>query len=316
MTRRGTALRDRPRRLALAASLALAAVGVFCAPAAAASRPGSATPHASVARAFLPAPGAFRAARGLSSDWDHACQVAGWLRYSRPPRRVVYVLGGSASREAVTSEAEWSRDLSRRLDGKPVAAYVTSSSCQTFIEDASIIRALPKGRGVAVIMVGLTRFYTVHVSATVSTSAVRTTPPRPWYQHHYDTRDPLPLSEKRALVANWRARHLIGFQTYYTRILGDLDGVIAVCLERGIRPVLVEMPANLAAIRHDFDDVRAVYQDGCRALAAQHHIAYLDFNDSLGLHAGDFYDLWHLLPEGRAKWQDELSRELIGKSLL
>jgi hypothetical protein len=269
-----------------------------------------------VARAASPTPHVARGARGLAGDWGHALEVVEWLRYRTPPRHVVYVLGGSASRESVTSEPEWSLDLSRRLGGRPAAGYVMSSSCQTFIEDARIVKALPKGRGTALIMVGLTRFYTVHVNATVSETTVRKVPPRPWYQHHYDTRDPLPLDEKRRLVENWRPRHLTGFGDYYPGTLEDLGAVIDACRERGIRPVLVEMPANMAAIRHDFDDVRAIYQGGCRTLAEERGVAYLDPNVSLALRARDFYDLWHLLPAGRASWQARLSRELVAGGLL
>ncbi len=300
----------------LAGPLLLAAVCILSAlaPAASAAAADAAAPTAEPP-ASLSAPSVARGARGLAGDWGHVCQVAGWLRYRKPPRRVVYVLGGSSSRECVTAESTWSRDLRRRLGGKPAAGYVMSSSCQTFIEDARIIKALPRGRGVAVIMVGLTRFYTVHVNATIST-AVRTSPPKPWYQHHYDTRSPLPLRDKRTLVANWRPRHLDGFTHYYPQTLQDLDAVVQACIDKGIRPVLVEMPANLAAIRKDFDDVRAIYQDGCRTLAKEHGIAYLDFNDSLGLRARDFFDLWHLLPAGRAMWQNRLSRQLVNKHLL
>jgi hypothetical protein len=238
-----------------------------------------------VARAASPAPLAARGARGLASDWGHACEVTEWLRYRTPPRHVAYVLGGSASRESVTTEPDWSGDLSRRLGGRPAAGYVMSSSCQTFVEDARIIGALPRDRGTALIMVGLTRFYTVHVNETVPATGIRKTPPRPWYQHHYDTRAPLPLAEKRRLVENWRPRHLTGFGDYYPSTLEDLGAAVDACKERGIRPVLVEMPANMAAIGHAFDDVRAVYQDGCRALAAERGIAYLDVNASLGLRA-------------------------------
>ena len=37
----------------------------------------------------------------MVSDWDHVVQVVSWLRYRLPQRRVVYLLGGSATRESV-----------------------------------------------------------------------------------------------------------------------------------------------------------------------------------------------------------------------
>ena len=247
-------------------------------------------------------------------DWDHVRQVVNWLRYRTPPRRVVYLLGGSASRESVGSEAGWSRGLSNRL-GRRAAGYVVSSSCQTFVEDARVVRALPRDRGVALITVGMTRFNMEHVPASVPRSAVRTTPPGAWWQHHYDARGPRSLAEKRQLVQKWRADHLEGFTERYPGRLAELETLVQACIDRGIRPVLVEMPLNAVAVADDMDDVLGTYRQGCTDLAAEYDIPYLDFVDELGLPSGDFYDLWHLLPDGRARWQDRLTRELVREDL-
>ena len=253
--------------------------------------------------------------RGRVGDWGHVCQVVNWLRYRTPPRHVVYLLGGSTSRESVTDESGWSRGLSTRL-GRRVAAWVVSSSCQTFVEDARVVNSLPKDRGVALITVGLSRFNMEHVPATVPRTAVRTTPPGPWWQHHYDARRPLSLSVKQQLVQKWRDDHLEGFTERYPDRLAELETLIQACLDRGIRPVLLEMPLNVVAVRDDLDDVLTTYRQGCTDLATRYDIPYLDFLGALGLPSADFYDLWHLLPHGRARWQNRLSRELTRRSLL
>jgi hypothetical protein len=247
-------------------------------------------------------------------DWDHVRQVVNWLRYRTPPLRVVYLLGGSASRESVGSEAGWSRSLSTRL-GRRAAAYVVSSSCQTFVEDARVVKALPRDRGVALITVGMTRFNMEHVPASVPRAAVRTRPPGAWWQHHYDARGPRSLAEKRQLVQKWRADHLEGFTERYPGRLAELEQLVQACLDRGIRPVLVEMPLNTVAVADDMDDVLGTYRQGCTDLAAKYDVPYLDFVDELGLPSGDFYDLWHLLPDGRARWQNRLTRELVREDL-
>jgi hypothetical protein len=256
-----------------------------------------------------------RGFRGLVGDWDHVRQVVNWLRYRRPPRHVVYLLGGSASRESIRGEAGWSKGLSNRL-GSRAAGWVVSSSCQTFVEDARVVAALPKGRGVALITVGMSRFNQEHPPATVSTTAVRTTPPGVWWQHHYDARSPLSLAVKRQLVQKWRTDHLTTFNRRYPERLAQLETLIQTCLDRDIRPVLLEMPLNVAAVGNDLDDVLSTYRQGCTDLAAKYDIAYLDLLSALRLPSNDFYDLWHLLPEGRARWQDRLSRELVYKRLL
>ncbi len=248
------------------------------------------------------------------SDWDHVRQVVGWLRYRKPPRRVVYLLGGSAPRESVVSENRWSAQLSHK-SGRSVAAYVLSSSCQTFVEDKLIIDALPKGRGVALISLGVTRFNMVHEPATLPRYSIRRNLPGPWYQHHYDSRTSLPTAQKRRIVHDW-VDHYDALLARYPARLAELDAVIHACEARGIRPVLLEMPLNLAVVGHDFDEATARYQEGCLALAEEHEVTYLRFVSRIGLSETEFYDLWHLLPTGRGKWQARLSNELVRNKVL
>ena len=228
---------------------------------------------------------------------------------------MVYLLGGSATRESVISESDWAAQL-RTLTGRTATTFVCSTSCQTFVEDALIVSKLPKGRGTVLISVGTTRFVMVHQPASLPRYSLRRTPPAPWYQHHYDRRSSLPYAEKRRRVRAWVHDSYPLFQARYQDRLVELEKVIEACETRGLRPALLEMPLNLPVIGDDFDEALSTYRKACLDLANEHDIDYIRFVSGIGLRGTDFYDLQHLLPSGRGKWQARLSRELVRKKLL
>ncbi len=255
------------------------------------------------------------AGRGMVSDWDHAVQVVSWLRYRLPRRRVVYLLGGSATRESVASESAWAAELTR-LTGRPVTAFVCASNCQTFEEDALIVKQLPRYRGTVLISVGVSRFNMLHPPALLPSYAIRRTAPGSWFQHHYDDRPALSYAQKRLAVQRWLEERYAVFLARHETRLADLEKVIEACEARGLRPALLEMPLNLPVIGDDFDEALATYRRACRDLADEHGIKYIRFLSWVGLRDRDFHDLQHLLPSGRAKWQSRLSRELVRNRLL
>ncbi len=264
---------------------------------------------------WLSSGGALPPPRGMVSDWDHIRQVCSWLRHRPPRRQVLYLVGGSATRESVISESGWAAQLSR-LSGKPAQTFVCATSCQTFAEDALIANRLPKGRGTVLIGVGVSRFVMLHKPASLPQASVRRTPPAPWYEHHYDRRTSLPYKEKRRLAAAWVDVSYPVFQQRYQYGLAELGAAIDACQARGLRVALLEMPLNVAVVGHDFDGALAAYRQACRDLADERGIQYLDFVSDAGLKATDFFDLQHLLPPGRAKWQRRLSVELVRKHLI
>ena len=301
-------------KLATAAGLIVFALTAMSAPASATSAPAGLPDSLSCLSAdgdLPPTP----YGRGQISDWGHVEQVAGWLRYSPPRRGVVYLIGGSATRESVTSETNWEAQLGR-LTGRPATTFVCATSCQTFVEDALIVKDLPRDRGTVLLSVGTSRFIMLHKPASLPQHSVRRTPPPPWYQHHYDTRTSLPYKEKRRLVAAWVDVSYPVFLERYQDRLTELAAAINACQAQGLRVALLDMPLNLPVIRHDFDDALATYRKGCQDLADEQGIQYLDFGSSAGLTGTDFYDLQHLLPAGRAKWQRRLSLELLHKHLI
>jgi sugar phosphate isomerase/epimerase len=156
----------------------------------------------------------------------------------------------------------------------------------------------------------------LHDSAALPRHSIRRNPPAPWYQHHYDARTSLRKAEKRRRVRAWVEDSYPVFQSRYEDRMSELEEVVEACEARGLGVALLEMPLNLPVIGDDFDDALATYRKGCLDLANEHDIAYIRFVSGIGLRGNDFYDLQHLLPSGRAKWQARLSRELIRKHIL
>ncbi len=294
----------------LGASLLVLLLGALLAPQSRAydgSAGTSSAPSGDVPRSLL-------TARGLPSDWDHVVQVVSWLRY-RPRDRVVYLLGGSATRESVVSEGGWAAQL-RRLSGKPATTFVLATSCQTFLEDERIVHALPRNRGSVLISVGTSRFNMLHRTEAVPEHSVRRSAPGAWYQHHYDARRPLTRAEKRARVGDWLEFSYPIFQAGWQDRLAELERVVEACRERGLRCALLDMPMNLPVVGDDFDEALSTYRRACLSLADEHDIKFIRFVSGIGLRSGDFYDLQHLLKSGRARWQARLSREVLRKHLL
>jgi hypothetical protein len=65
--------------------------------------------------------------------------------------------------------------------------------------------------------------------------------------------------------------------------------------------------------RHSGEGARARQTGGARAAAKAAGIPYADFVARIGLSSGDFVDLSHLVPSGRAKYQRRLSRLVVAK---
>lgn len=63
----------------------------------------------------------------------------------------------------------------------------------------------------------------------------------------------------------------------------------------------------MAIIRQSLARPIARYTATCSALAKEHRIPTLAFVAAADLRDGDFYDFWHLVKPGRAKWQALLS---------
>jgi hypothetical protein len=59
-----------------------------------------------------------------------------------------------------------------------------------------------------------------------------------------------------------------------------------------------------------FDPYKEKYREVCLRLVAEQGAHYVNINLYAGLVNRDFYDLVHLLPSGRVKWQPRLANSL------
>ena len=97
------------------------------------------------------------------------------------------------------------------------------------------------------------------------------------------------------------------FKKNYAANLAMLERVVRACKNRGLHPVLLDLPRNKAVIGSRLDAPVSRYQRSCKALAAEYDIPWVNFNPTAGLVNSDFYDLWHLVTPGQQKWQDRLA---------
>ena len=270
-------------------------------PSAAASRRSTAAP--------TPKPGPLVDPALKVGEWRHAWQVVGLLRARPPLAPVVLYLGDSTARESVVSDAAWTRALRRR--GAAVRAFTLASHDQTFRTDRRFIEDLPRLRGLALIGVSLSRFVGPPVRGPFGRPAVFKPGHRPrlshWVRHYYDTRPAKTAAAKQARVVHWELSRTGKFRRYRAANLRALAKLVAACRARGLRPVLVQLPQNLAVVGHQLDRERAALSRGCRRVAAKLHVKFLDFQLAPDLTSADFYDTCHLVRPGAVKWQQGLT---------
>jgi hypothetical protein len=261
-------------------------------------------------------------------DWQHTWEVVRLAKALQgraiPPRGAfVYYLGDSIARESTVSDKAWTAQLARRAQkaGKVTAfGYTVAGHNQTFGMDERILQGLPptqsgQPRGILLIGVGISRF----IGPPTPMDPWPLDPPpagqlpelSPWGQHHYDGRPPLSSTRKRELVQRWMDRRWAGFQSNKAANLAAIGRIIETAKAKGLRPVILDLPLNVAVVGAGLDRPRAAISSGCTDLARRHGIKYLHFTKAVGLPSADFWDLHHLLEPGYRRWQSRLSDELV-----
>jgi hypothetical protein len=237
-------------------------------------------------------------------------QVVANLKAQPPAAPLVCLLGGSAARESTIDDASWSGQVTT-LGGPPVVAYNLGSRNRTLAQDVELVRALPKTPGIVYIGINVGRF-----TAPPSHPTLDLPEPSqsllPYRQHQYSQSKILSVARKRALLAKWLAERYPVFKKNYASNLETLDKLVVACKDRGLRPVLLELPRDTAIVGHALDAPVARYTSGCRALAKKHGVPWVSFVNAARLPNADFYDLWHLVEPGRAVWQRFLSANSAG----
>ena len=272
----------------------------------------------------LVAPPSAAAASAAVGDWTHDWEVVQFMQSQPATTVVVYYLGDSTARESVVNDTLWTTRLQKRaaaMGKAPSAvAYSLAGHNQTFGMDLQLIQAMPATpggvpRGIAVIGVGLTRF----AGPPLTQPPAAVAPPSPgeppvlsaWARHRYADRSPLSLAHKRALVTQWTERHWEGFVANRSANLAELAQLVDACREKRLRPVLLDLPLDLAVVRPGLDAPRDSYRAACRRLARRRDVPYIAYAHPPRLPSACFWDLMHLLPPGSARWQSLLTDKLV-----
>src|SRR5665647_2922106 len=193
------------------------------------------------------------------SDWQHALRVVRDLRASPPDPPVVLLLGGSCARETTVSNKDWAADVQRRS-------------------------GVNRGR------------FTSPPKTTTSTTPV--TAKGDYSQHHYSSARIQTLERKQKLVLYWMRQRYPVFTERYAANLAQLDKLIALCKQRGYHPVVLDLPRNMEVIGDAFDAPIRQYQDGCRDLAAQHAVPFIDeVDEGDGVLGGEIAAAVLILPD-------------------
>ncbi len=256
-------------------------------------------------------------------DWQHTwevVQLVKWLqaRHTPPNGAMIYYLGDSIARESTVSDSLWTDMLGRKATraGKVQAfAYTVAGHNQTFGMDEKIVAGLPATRsgqpkGILLIGVGISRF----IGPPTPQPPFPVDPPlqlSPWDQHHYDGRTPLSSARKHELVQRWMDRRWAGFKLNKSKNLAAIGRLIRAAKGKGLKPVILDLPLNVAVVGSGLDKPRTAIRTGCTRLARAHHIPYVRFTKAIGLPSSDFWDLHHLLKPGYKRWQARLSGELV-----
>jgi hypothetical protein len=131
------------------------------------------------------------------------------------------------------------------------------------------------------------------------------------YDPHYygpDATAASPLAKRLTLESVWRDNRTLyaANHEYNLEVLGEL---VRLARERGFEPVLFDQPLNTFA-GGDWAGVLPEYRAAVESFAAELDVPYLHVERSLELRDADFADLYHLMPPARARWQEQMAREV------
>jgi hypothetical protein len=245
-------------------------------------------------------------------DWRHVESTLAALNRRPPSVPVVYLLGGSAARECITSEPAWSAQITA-LGGGRVRALDFGSSSQAFKNDLTIVRAAPAVPSIVLIGLNVGRYVSIPPKDALLSVAPLTRAGSVYDPHRFHSGDQLSDAAKRAIVTQWMRVKYPRFRDRYAGNAAVLRELIALCQEKGFYPVLVELPLNLRIVGHAWDAPRGRYQRGARSAAAAYGIPCEDFVARVGLVSSDFVDVSHLVEPGRVKYQRRLSQVVVSR---
>ena len=238
-------------------------------------------------------------------------QIVANLRAETPAEPTVILLGGSSAREATIDDQDWAAEI-LDLGGPHVLAYNLGCKHDTFALDREVADLLPQDMP-AIVYIGINigRFCNAPSSPSIELPDP-VIPPDFYSQHVYSAdRRIQSASLKRYYVRYWLAKRRPEFNAHYRYNIEVLESVVQICQDRGLHPVLVDLPRDLPIIGHSFDAEVARYKAGCKQVAASTQIPWLTFVSAAGFVDRDFFDIFHLVEPGRSKYQYLLSQKTV-----
>ena len=273
---------------------------------------GQARAGAAYPKAFSASDDAAAAHAGdLSVDRIHALQIVANLRAETPAQPVVILLGGSSAREATIDDQSWAAQI-LGLGGPHVLTYNLGAKHDTYALDGEVAEVLPQGMpAIVYIGINLGRFCNAPSSPSLELPDP-VIPPEIYDQHVYSVdRRIQSASLKRYYVRYWLSKRRPEFDAHYSNNIAALDSVVQTCQDRGLYPVLVDLPRDLPIIGHAFDAQVAKYRAGCKRVAARYQVPWLTFVAAARFVDRDFFDIFHLVEPGRIKYQYLLSEKTV-----
>ncbi len=189
-------------------------------------------------------------------DRAHIQTILQALQQKPPTVPVVYLLGGSAARECITTEPAWTAQI-KAFGGGNVAAYNFGSSSQTFSNDLTYVQAMPDVPSVVLIGLNVGRFCDpLPKAATAQARGVSAV-----YDSHrfHDGQRHLGRGQARDRRRTGSPTRYPVFKQRYSGQLALLRRLIELCQQKGFYPVLVELPLNLPIVGHSWDGARNTY---------------------------------------------------------
>jgi hypothetical protein len=241
-------------------------------------------------------------------DWTHCLQVVADLRAQPPERPLILLLGGSAARECTINDVSWAAEI-QVLGGPDAVAYNLGSDDRATAADVELVKALPRVPAIVFIGVSLSRFTSSETTATVELPAPG--PLSPYMQHEHSSAHIRPLAKKRRLAERWMKEVAPSFDRSFATGTRMLQRLVKVCRGQGLHPVLLELPRDAVVTDRVMKTPVVRCHRACLRMAREQGVPFVNLNREAHLENRDFYDLWHLVEPGRAKWQRHLSRVTV-----
>jgi len=129
------------------------------------------------------------------------------------------------------------------------------------------------------------------------------------HRYTYDKR--LSDEELGESFDTWLTELDTSFEEYFNLNSGYLDTLIKFAMDKGYKPVLLELPLNTVYAQNRIDKHLKLYGDYCQEVADKYKILYLKTGQEVEWERDHFHDLTHLVEPGREVFLDKLTADLV-----